>query len=69
MTSEPTHLATAPAERHQPLWPWLLLPLVTLALFFVLFKLKSADEPSRAGSAHHTEAPASTAPIEDADPN
>jgi hypothetical protein len=57
MTSEPTHLATAPAEHRQPLWPWLLLPLVTLALFFVLFKLKAGGDP--------VQAPAASAPIEE----
>ncbi len=68
MTSEPTHLATAPAGRHQPLWPWLLIPLVTLALFFVLFKLKYGDiNPSSSG--RHRDTPAANAPIENADPD
>jgi hypothetical protein len=56
MTSEPTHLGAAPADRRQPMWPWLLLPLVTLVLFFVLFKLKAADD-----SSPPVEAPAQTA--------
>jgi hypothetical protein len=64
MTSEPTHLGAAPADRRQPMWPWLLLPLVTLALFFVLFKLKAADDSSPPGSSD-VEAPAQTAPSED----
>ncbi len=37
MTPEPTHPTTAtPVERRGAIWPWLLLPLVALALFFAL---------------------------------
>lgn len=65
--TEPTRLAaTASAERHQPLWPWLLLPLVTLSLFFVLFKLKANDSPPP-NSAHHSEAAPDSAPSEEAE--
>jgi hypothetical protein len=68
MTLERTPLAAAAAtaDRHQPMWPWLLIPLVTLALFFVLFKLKASDTPP-ANSAHQSEASADSSSSDDAE--
>jgi hypothetical protein len=60
MTPQPTQVASA--ERRQPMWPWLLIPLVTLTVFFVLSKLKEAAAPSPTSSLHHPEAPADTRP-------
>ena len=62
--TEPARFASAaPADRRQPMWPWLLLPLVTLTLFFVLFKLKASDSPPP----HHTDTTADSAPSDDAE--
>jgi hypothetical protein len=66
MTPERTPLTAATADRLQPMWPWLLIPLVTLALFFVLFKLKASDPPP-ANSAHHSEASADSSSSDDAE--
>ena len=38
--------ATGTAERPQAMWPWLLLPLVALTLFFALHRVRTAP-------AHH----------------
>jgi len=47
MSSDPSHpSAHGTAERPQAMWPWLLLPLVALTLFFALHRVKQA-------SAHH----------------
>ena len=57
MSPDPT---TAPsAERRQAVWPWLLLPLVALTLFFALRSVKQAP----LGPAAHPEA-AEAAPSE-----
>ena len=43
MSSDPTHFPSAStAERRPAVWPWLLLPLVALALFFALRSVKQA---------------------------
>ena len=39
-----------PAERRQAVWPWLLLPLVVLLMFFLLKTAKDSLPPS---SMHH----------------
>jgi hypothetical protein len=47
MSSDPSHsTAAGTAERPQAMWPWLLLPLVALTLFFALHRVKQ-------GPAHH----------------
>jgi|GEM_PF-2180218 len=44
MSSEPSHVShAAAADRRQAVWPWLLLPLVALALFFALQLAKNAQ--------------------------
>jgi hypothetical protein len=63
MTPDPTHpSATVPAERRQAVWPWLLLPLVVLLMFFLLKMAKDSLPPN---STHHTMLPADSAPSED----
>jgi hypothetical protein len=43
MSPDPSHTAAAgTAERRQAVWPWLLLPLVALTLFFALRTVKQA---------------------------
>jgi hypothetical protein len=43
MSADPlTSTPSASAERQPAVWPWLLLPLVTLALFFALRAVKDA---------------------------
>ena len=45
MSSDPSHsTATGTHERPQAMWPWLLLPLVALTLFFALHRVKQAPE-------------------------
>jgi hypothetical protein len=67
MTPDPAHLVpAAPADRRQAMWPWLLIPLVTLVLFFVLFKLKATGE-SPPNGAHHTEASADSVTTDDSE--
>ena len=67
MTPNLSHTATAApaAERRQPMWPWLLMPLVALTIFFLLKTAKDSLPPST--SAHHMEAPADPAPSDEAD--
>jgi hypothetical protein len=63
MTPESTQTTAAvPAERRQAVWPWLLLPLVALTLFFLLKTAKDSMPPH---AVHHAEAPADSAPSED----
>ena len=53
MASDPTHPTTAAStERRPAVWPWLLLPLVTLAIFLALRTAKESPTPA----AHETEA-------------
>jgi hypothetical protein len=64
MTSEPTHATTAtPAERRPAVWPWLLIPLVTLIIFFALRTAKEAPPQAT----HHADAPEATPASEDAE--
>lgn len=64
MTPETSHLTTAaPAERRQAVWPWLLLPLVVLTVFFLL---KTAKDSLPAAPAHHSPTSSDSAPIDDA---
>ena len=60
-TTAPT---AAPAERRPAVWPWRLLPLVVLAVFLVL---KTAKDSLPASPVHHGEAPADSAPSDDAE--
>ena len=58
MSSDPIHPASAgTAERRPAVWPWLLLPLVALSLFFALSSMKQA----RQRPASHPDAPAQAA--------
>ena len=44
MVALPSHsLISAPVERRPAVWPWLVMPLVTLALFFTLFRLHKQE--------------------------
>jgi hypothetical protein len=64
MSPDPSFSTSAStAERRPAVWPWLLLPLVALTMFFALRTVKQA--PSR--HAAHTEAAAETAPDEAAE--
>ncbi|HSY07448.1 MAG TPA: hypothetical protein VK820_02775 [Steroidobacteraceae bacterium] len=36
-------LARAPGERRPAVWPWLLIPLVALALFFILRSVRQGS--------------------------
>jgi len=66
--TEPTHFAAAaPADRRQPMWPWLLFPLVALTFFLVLSRLKASDTP--VSGAHHVDAIEDSAPSDDAGSN
>ena len=58
MSSDPIHPAsTGTAERRPAVWPWLLLPLVALSLFFALSSMKQA----RQSPASHPDAAAAAA--------
>jgi hypothetical protein len=47
MSSEPVnHGATASAERRPAVWPWLLVPLLALALFLALRSFREARLPA-----------------------
>ena len=63
-TDTQTTAPAAPADRRPAVWPWLLLPLVALTLFFVL---KTAKDSLPASPAHHAQAPADSAPSDDAE--
>ena len=40
-------IPAGPVERRPAMWPWLVMPLVTLAMFFALFRLhQRQDAPS-----------------------
>jgi hypothetical protein len=61
MSSDPSPSTSAStAERRPAVWPWLLLPLVALTMFFALRTVKQAPAPHAA----HTEVAAETAPDE-----
>ena len=64
MTPDLSHSTVAPADRRQPMWPWLLMPLVALTIYFLLHTAKDSLPPD---SAHHMETPADAAPSADAD--
>jgi hypothetical protein len=42
----PDRTAAAPAHRRNAIWPWLVMPLVVLALFVVLHKVRSSGDGS-----------------------
>ncbi len=65
MSSEPADSTTATAaERRPAVWPWLLVPLVALALFLALKSFKEARLPATQSD---IEAPATTEPATPAD--
>ena len=65
MTPDPIHSSSAVQGERQPaVWPWLLLPLVVLLMFFLLKTAKDSLPPN---SAHHSGSPADSAPSEDAE--
>ena len=61
MSPDPIHSSlSGSAERRQAAWPWLLLPLIVLALFFALRTVKQAPPHH----ATHAENPAESASSE-----
>lgn len=44
MAADPIE-STVPAERRPAVWPWILMPLVALAMFYALFRLREANAP------------------------
>jgi hypothetical protein len=64
MSSEPVNRgATASAERRPAVWPWLLVPLLALALFLALRSFREARLPAQSD----TEAPAAEEAVSPAD--
>ncbi|HKT75047.1 MAG TPA: hypothetical protein VJQ47_19330 [Steroidobacteraceae bacterium] len=39
-------MKATPGERRPAIWPWLLMPLVTLVVFYVLNRLRQTAEPA-----------------------
>ena len=61
MSPDPSSMPSAStAERRPAVWPWLLLPLVALTMFFALRTVKEAPERHAA----HSDAAAEAAPDE-----
>lgn len=53
MSSEPLNRgASASAERRPAVWPWLLVPLLALALFLALLNFKKARLPAMPGESN-----------------
>jgi hypothetical protein len=44
MSPDPAHQG-APPERRQAVWPWILVPLVALAMYFALRSARTATAP------------------------
>ena len=65
MTPEPTPASDGTAERRPAVWPWLLIPLVALTIFFVLHTAKEA--PGRQASQHTESSSDAPPPSESAD--
>jgi hypothetical protein len=63
MSANLSHTTAAPAERRQPMWPWLLMPLVALTMYFLL---KTAKDAHPANAPHQLEAPADSVLSDDA---
>jgi hypothetical protein len=61
MTFDPTPSSNAAAERRPAVWPWLLIPLVALTIFYVLH---TAKEAPRRQAGQHAESAESVAPSE-----
>jgi hypothetical protein len=57
-------LQAAQAERRQPMWPWLLMPLVALTMYFLLKTAKDAHPA--ADAPHQLEAPVESVLSDDA---
>lgn len=62
MQDDQLHHAEAHTPRRPAIWPWLLIPLVTLALYFALIRLKDsalerAGVSPPAGLGVHSSAP------------
>ncbi|MGH8139448.1 MAG: hypothetical protein ACREVV_14835 [Steroidobacteraceae bacterium] len=43
--SSNSSVASGRTERRQAIWPWLVMPLLTLALFFALYRLHQKQNP------------------------
>jgi hypothetical protein len=63
MSANLSHTTAAPAERRQPMWPWLLMPLVALTMYFLL---KTAKDAHPANAPHQLEAPMNSVLSDDA---
>jgi hypothetical protein len=59
-----SHTTAVPADRRQPMWPWLLMPLVALTMYFLLKTAKDTHPPS---AGHQLEAPADPTLSDDTD--
>ncbi len=65
MSSEPLNSgATATAERRPAVWPWLLVPLLALALFIALSKFKESRLPTQSDEAPPPVAEESASPAD-----
>jgi hypothetical protein len=65
MSSEPLNPgATAAAERRPAVWPWLLVPLLALALFVALSKFKESRLPATQGDSGAPAAEESASPAD-----
>jgi hypothetical protein len=65
MSAEPTPSSTAlAAERRPAVWPWLLIPLVALTIFYVLH---TAKESPRRGGPQHAQSSDLSGPSEEAE--
>jgi hypothetical protein len=58
MTPDPTSSSNATAERRPAVWPWLLIPLVALTIFYVLHTAKESPRRQAGQRAESIESPA-----------
>ena len=50
MTTQPAPALGKTALRRNAIWPWLVMPLVVLALFVVLHNVRRSGDPNEQGS-------------------
>jgi hypothetical protein len=50
MTTKPVSTGGKTAMRRNAVWPWLVMPLVVLALFVVLHNVRRSGDPNEQGS-------------------